>query len=199
MIDGVIKYNINHTVVDTVKFKKYHQLENLRKRLFSLGFIGELEDIGYGNISLREKNRDSFFITATQTGKLSSLKKKHYVYIQDYDFSSFSLNSFGRYKPSSEALSHAMIYKINPDINAVIHIHSKILWNFMKNNNALCTNAEYGTVEMANEIFSLYDDKNPFDDSIFAMRGHEDGIIAFGRDIQEAETTLYGMINILIF
>ena len=88
-----------------------------------------------------------------------------------------------------------MIYKINSNINAVIHIHSKALWEFMKENNALHTNAEYGTIEMVNEIASLYKEKNPFDESIFVMRGHEDGIMAFGKTVQEAELTLFDTIQ----
>ncbi|MEN8302751.1 MAG: class II aldolase/adducin family protein [Campylobacterota bacterium] len=195
MIDGVIKYSIEHTTKDAPTFKDYKSLEALRSRLFALGLIGVQDGIGYGNISLREEKRGSFFITATQTGELSSLTKEYYTYIEAYDFANFSVNSFGKHKPSSEALSHAMIYQINPEINAVIHIHSKALWEFMKKNSSLFTTAEYGTVEMVTEIASLYENKNPFSDSIFVMRGHEDGVIAFGKNVKEAELTLYKMIK----
>jgi len=195
MIDGVIKYTIEHTTEDAPVFSGYETLEALRSRLFTLGLIGVAEGIGYGNISLREKNSRAFFITATQTGELSSLTNDYYTYINDYDFSSFKVISRGRHKPSSEALSHAMIYQIDPQINAVIHVHSKALWNFMKENNTLATTAEYGTAEMADEIASLYKDRDPFESSTFVMRGHEDGIMAFGRDANEAELTLYSMIQ----
>ena len=195
MIDGVIKYAIEHTTEDAPIFSGYAALEALRSRLFTLGLIGVAEGIGYGNISLRENNNRAFFITATQTGELPSLTNDYYTYISDYDFSSFKVISRGRYKPSSEALSHAMIYQIDPQINAVIHIHSKALWNFMKENNTLATTAEYGTSRMADEIASLYKNRDPFKSSIFVMRGHEDGVMAFGRDITEAELTLYSMIQ----
>ena len=195
MIDGVIKYSIKHTTKNSPAFDDYEALEALRCRLFALGLIGVQDGIGYGNLSIREKNKDSFFITATQTGELSSLTKEYYTYIEDYDFSNFSVNSFGKHKPSSEALSHAMIYHINPEINAVIHIHSKALWEFMKENNSLFTTAEYGTVEMAEEIASLYKNSNPFENSIFVMKGHEDGVIAFGKSVKEAELTLCSMIQ----
>ena len=195
MIDGVIKYSIEHTTKDIPAFNEYESLESLRSRLFTLGLIGVQDGIGYGNISVREKNRDSFFITATQTGELSSLTEEYYTYIEDYDFLNFSVNSFGKHKPSSEALSHAMIYQINPEINSVIHIHSKALWEFMKKNNSLFTTAEYGTVEMVEEIASLYENKNPFAESIFVMKGHKDGVIAFGKSIKEAELILCSMIQ----
>ena len=195
MIDGVIKYSIEHTTQDAPAFEQYEELEALRARLFTLGLIGVQDGIGYGNISAREKDKNSFFITATQTGDLASLTSEHYTYISDYDFSKFQVISQGKHQPSSEALSHAMIYQISSAINAVIHIHSKALWEFMKENNSLFTTAEYGTVQMVEEIASLYKEENPFDEAIFVMKGHEDGVIAFGRTIQEAELTLYKMIK----
>ena len=195
MIDGVIKYSIEHTTKDAPAFNDYKELEALRSRLFNLGLIGVQDGIGYGNISVREKDKNSFFITATQTGDLASLRNEHYTYISSYDFSKFQVTSQGKHQPSSEALSHAMIYQVSSEINAVIHIHSKALWEFMKENNSLFTTAEYGTAQMVEEIASLYRDKNPFDESIFVMRGHEDGVIAFGKTVKEAELTLYNMIQ----
>ncbi len=195
MIDGVIKYSIEHKTKNTPEFPNYDEIEALRGRLFALGLIGEKDGIGFGNLSLRAEKEKTFFITATQTGSQSTLLNQHYTYINDYDFSSFKLFSQGLHKPSSEALSHAMIYEIDPKINAVIHIHSKPLWNYMKDEDAFCTRAEYGTVEMVEEIATLYKNKNPFKNNIFVMRGHEDGIISFGRDIQEAERVLYKLIQ----
>jgi len=195
MIDGIIKYSIEHTTKDAPAFNDYEALESLRSRLFTLGLIGVQDGIGYGNISVREINSKSFFITATQTGDLASLASEYYTFISDYDFSKFQVTSQGKHQPSSEALSHAMIYQINPKINAVIHIHSKALWEFMKENNTLSTNAEYGTAQMVKEIASLYKNTNPFDESIFVMRGHEDGVMAFGKSIKEAELTLFSMMQ----
>jgi len=195
MIDGVIKYSINHTSAISPAFKEYEILEALRLRLFTLGLIGVQDGIGYGNISLRNKATNSFFITATQTGNLTNLSSEYYTHISSYDFSKFSVTSQGKHQPSSEALSHAMIYDINSEINAVIHIHSKVLWELMKKDNSLYTQAEYGTAQMVEEIASLYKDKNPFDDNIFVMKGHEDGIIVFGKNIEEAELKLYSKIQ----
>jgi len=195
MIDGVIKYSIKHTTKQTPIFQEYEILEALRSRLFALGLIGVQDGIGYGNISLRDKDTNSFFITATQTGELANLSSEYYTHIYSYDFSKFSVKSQGKHQPSSEALSHAMIYEINPNINAVIHIHSKALWKLMKKDSSLYTEAEYGTVQMVEEIASLYKDKNPFNNNIFVMKGHEDGIIVFGKNINEAEIKLYAKIQ----
>ncbi|MEA2110419.1 MAG: class II aldolase/adducin family protein [Campylobacterota bacterium] len=195
MIDGVIKYSINHKSAESPEFLKYRELEELRSRLFALGFIGQKDEIGYGNISTRRDESGTFFITATQTGNCASLADEFYTYISAYDFSNFSVTSQGKHQPSSEALSHAMIYNIHPEITAVIHIHSLTLWEFMKKNGALATSAEYGTAEMVSEIAALYDGLNPFNSAAFVMKGHSEGIMTFGKTISEAELQLYRILN----
>ena len=196
MIDGVIKYHVSHTQVPTPAFAAFPDLEALRCRLFALGLIGETADgIGYGNLSFRNMGERSFTITATQTGKQPKLKPAEYIRITDYNFETFTVFSEGMFKPSSEALSHAMIYEVHPDIQAVIHIHSSALWKMMITNNTLATTAEYGTAEMVSEIATLYQSHNPFEHNAFVMKGHEDGIITFGRDIEEANIHLFNIVR----
>jgi len=195
VIDGIIKYSIEHQTADTPVFSGYEQLEALRTRLFTLGLIGEKDGIGYGNLSIRHEGSKSFFITATQTGKKQTLSREYYTYISDYDFSTFKVISQGTYKPSSEALSHAMIYAIDDRITTVIHIHSLALWKFMKTKNYFFTTAEYGTAEMVEEIVGLYTNLDPMMNNAFVMKGHEEGIIAFGRSVKEAELALYSIMQ----
>ena len=195
MIDGVIKYSIEHQNQDIPLFSGYDQLETLRTRLFTLGLIGEKDGIGYGNLSMKDDNSKSFFITATQTGRKQMLSREYYTYISDYDFSNFKVISQGIHKPSSEALSHAMIYAIDDRITTVIHIHSLALWKFMINKNYLSTTAEYGTVKMVEEIAGLYTNLAPMINNAFVMKGHEEGIITFGQNIEEAEMALYAVMQ----
>ncbi len=195
MIDGIIKYTVDHQIAETPVFSGYEQLEALRTRLFTLGLIGEKEGIGYGNLSMRYEESKSFFITATQTGRKHSLSREYYTYISDYDFSTFKVISQGRHKPSSEALSHAMIYAIDDRITTVIHIHSFVLWKFMKSKNDLATTAEYGTAQMVEEIAGLYTKLDPMIYNAFVMEGHEEGIITFGRSVEEAELALYAIMQ----
>ena len=195
MIDGVIKYSIEHQAASTPLFSGYEQLEALRTRLFTLGLIGEEDGIGYGNLSMRHEGSKSFFITATQTGRRYKLSREYYTYISDYDFKTFKVISQGTHKPSSEALSHAMIYAIDDRITTVIHIHSLVLWKFMKAKNNLATTAEYGTAEMIKEIAGLYDNLDPIMNNAFVMKGHEEGIITFGRSVEEAELALYTIMQ----
>lgn len=195
MIDGVIKYSIEHQTAETPFFSGYEQLEALRTRLFTLGLIGEKDGIGYGNLSMRDENSKSFFITATQTGRKYTLSREYYTYISNYDFSTFKVISQGTHKPSSEALSHAMIYAIDERITTVIHIHSLALWKCMQAKNALATTAEYGTAEMVEEIAGLYTNLDPMMNNAFVMKGHEEGIITFGRSVEEAESALYTIMQ----
>jgi len=196
MLDGVIKYHVEHTFEPATTFDDYSSLETLRTRLFALGLIGETNDgIGYGNLSHRVKQTSSFFITATQTGKLNHLTTAQYSLIKNYNFETFTVFSKGKHKPSSEALSHAMIYAIHPDITAVVHVHSAALWHFMKSRGDLATTAEYGTTQMTKEIANLYRSRNPFKHNAFVMLGHEDGIITFGKSIEEAEQSLYRIVR----
>jgi len=195
MLDGVIKYSIEHQREDTPLFSGYEQLEALRTRLFTLGLIGEKDGIGYGNLSMRNDNSKSFFITATQTGRKQILSREYYTYISDYKFSTFKVISQGTHKPSSEALSHAMIYAIDDRITTVIHIHSLALWKFMQIKNTLATTAEYGTAEMVEEIAGLYTNLDPMINNAFVMKGHEEGIITFGRNMEEAELALYTIMQ----
>ena len=195
MTDGVIKYSIEHQSASTPLFSGYEQLEALRTRLFTLGLIGEKNGIGYGNLSMRHEGSSSFFITATQTGRKQTLSREYYTYISNYDFSTFKVISQGTHKPSSEALSHAMIYAIDNRITTVIHIHSLALWKFMKAKNNLFTTAEYGTADMIEEIEGLYNNLDPMMHNTFVMKGHEEGIITFGRSAEEAELVLYSIIQ----
>ncbi len=195
MIDGVIKYSIEHLSDNAPKFQNYTELESVRSDLFALGLIGEYNGIGYGNISLRDKETHSFFITATQTGDKAELTQKFYTYVEDYNFSTFTIFSKGHYKPSSEALSHAVIYSLNENIKGVIHIHCKALWKFMIEQNYMYTEAEYGTQQMIGEIQQLYKEHDPLTNNMFVMRGHEDGIICFGTTITQAKKKLFHLIK----
>ncbi len=195
MQDGVIKYSIDHQTVTTPFFSDYQELEALRRRLLALGLIGEKEGIGYGNLSMRYEESKSFFITATQTGDRQRLTGDYYTYVSKYDFNTFKVTSQGAHKPSSEALSHAMIYAIDERITVVIHIHSLALWRFMKNQDTLATRAEYGTAEMVKEIEELYEGLDPIRNNLFVMRGHKEGIMTFGKSVEEAELILLNSIQ----
>jgi len=199
MIDGVIKYNFDFKPSLPLNESKFTKIELLRERLFTLGLIGVTEDgIGYGNISNR-LDKERFVITGTQTGHLAQLNASHYALVEAYDDKQFYLKSTGSIKPSSEALTHGTIYNLSEEIGAVIHIHSKVLWNFMLLNGYLETeDVEYGSLEMIEEVERLYASVNPLLNPKFVMAGHEEGVMFFGQTLHDAELTLYEIIEKLL-
>ncbi|RUM71421.1 MAG: class II aldolase/adducin family protein [Sulfurovum sp.] len=196
MIDGVIKYTFDFQQTEPLKHEQFTEIESLRKRLFALNLIGVTDEgIGFGNISQRV-GRDSFVITGTQTGHLAKLQGEHYALIEAYNDKEFYLKSSGAIKPSSEALTHGTIYNLSFDISAVIHIHSKVIWNFMLKNNYLKTeDVAYGTKEMIDEVNRIFSTIEPLSNPKFVMLGHEDGVIIFGTDLLSAELILYEMLK----
>jgi len=196
MIDGVIKYNFDFQYSEPLDESLFADIELVRQRIFTLNLIGVTDTgIGFGNISQRVDN-DSFVITGTQTGHLSSLNASHYSLIEAFNDKEFYLKSSGVIKPSSEALTHGTIYNLSPDIGAVIHIHSKAVWKFMLNGGYLRTkDVEYGSIEMIDEVNRLFSKIKPLSNPEFAMAGHEEGVMVFGKTLADAELTLYKILR----
>ena len=201
MIDeGVVKYSLKYTKTNEIAKKECKKIEKVRSRLYALGLIGAYSDgIGFGNISLRYKKKNSFVITATQTGELPKLSAAYYSLVKKVNFKKFTTYAIGPSKPSSEAITHACIYNINPQINAVIHVHNEKIWKYMLENDYLSTNdTEYGTLQMVEDVRSIYQDIDPFLNNAFVMKGHFEGVVTFGKTLADAEKTLYTILNKLI-
>jgi len=195
MTDGIIKYNFDFTQSAPLPKARWETIEKVRQRLYTLKLIGEKDGIGYGNISQRAGKKE-FVITGTQTGHLCKLNQNHYSLIEDFDDRRFFLKSSAAAKPSSEALTHATIYTLSDEIKAVIHIHSKKLWDFMLEKSYLKTEkVPYGSIEMIEEVKRIYAGTDPLKEPLFVMHGHEEGIIAFGRTLEEAEQKLFEVVG----
>jgi len=200
MIDeGVVKYSLEFIPSESVEVEYMTQIEQVRADLFALGLIGAYEEsgIGYGNISQKFDGSDfEFVITGTQTGDLAHLESKHYSKITGIDFTNFTTYATGATKPSSEAITHATIYKISPKIKAVIHIHNEKLWRYMLANEYLSTNdVPYGSPEMVEDIENIYQDINALQNPLFVMLGHFEGIVIFGESLQSAKEGLYRLLG----
>ncbi len=195
MMDGIIKYNFDFQQSSPLKESQYRYIEELRVKLYALGLIGVANGIGYGNISQRV-DRDSFVITGTQTGHIENLNAKHYSLIEEYNDKKFYLKSSGAIKPSSEALTHGTIYNLSGEIGAVIHIHSKKLWDFMLDRNYLKTAVvEYGSIDMIDEVNRIFSDIDPLSNPKFVMAGHEEGVMVFAKDLSQAEVILLNILR----
>ena len=102
-------------------------------------------------------------------------------------------------KPSSEAMTHASVYESNPKANAVIHVHHKGLWSKALREGIPSTvpGVEFGTPEMALEIRMLFNEGKRMECGLIVMAGHEDGLISFGRNMDEAGEIMMKYYNSL--
>jgi len=186
--EGVIKFNCNWIKGDAPAAP---ELNSWREQLYARKLIGVTPNgIGYGNMSIRHHK---FIITGSQTGHLEKLGPEHYALVTEYDFEENSLTAIGHVKASSESLTHAMIYECCPGVNAVFHVHDEALWKkLLSTSDSTAATIPYGTPEMAWEIQRLL---REHDIKIFAMGGHEDGVIAFGETAHMAGELLISMYD----
>jgi ribulose-5-phosphate 4-epimerase/fuculose-1-phosphate aldolase len=112
--------------------------------------------------------------------------------VERYDVRANRVVSSGLVYPSSEAMTHGAIYDLGPHIRAVLHAHAPAIWRRAADLAIPTTRPEvpYGTQEMALEVARLSRQSALAERQILAMAGHEDGVIAFGRSLDEAGRVL---------
>jgi len=185
--DGYVKFRCERIESEPVPEDVLAWINAWRGRLCKIGLIGAYPNgVGFGNISMRLPS-GSFVITGTATGSLASLTGEHYTEVTGYDFGANRVACKGPIDASSETMSHAAVYESAPGANAVIHVHSLAMWKALLGKVPTTSkDAEYGTPEMAYEIKRLFAETGVRETKIFAMAGHEEGIIAFGKDLDDA-------------
>lgn len=204
MIDeGYIKYRCDWTKTDAISPEASASLAPYRDALFQLNYIGQRPDgVGFGNLSQRVTrpviqpviqpvNRTQFIISGAQTGHLPTLTAADYALVTDFSPTQNSLSCEGLRKASSESLTHGVIYTAHPAIGAVIHVHHAQLWKSLLHQvPTTCASVRYGTPEMAAETHRLFQESALMQQRIFAMAGHEDGVVTFGENLQMAYRVL---------
>lgn len=143
---------------------------------------------GFGNLSRRlpEQGEDAFVISGTQTGHLHALRPEDYATVLACNPEANYLQATGQVKPSSEALSHGILYRSAPQIQWVMHLHSPDIFRQRARLNLPGTahDADYGTPAMAAELLSLAQSQDRKRPGLLVMTGHEDGILAYGPSAQ---------------
>lgn len=203
--EGVIKYQLNHSDQPISIGISLTELNSWRTVIHRLGLIGQNPDkydgYGYGNISQRVSLKDSrFIISGTQTGHLENLSHDQYCLVLEADPYHNKIASEGACKPSSEALTHAMVYLQNQEIQCIVHAHCPEIWNHTETLGLPYTakNIPYGTPEMAAAVERLFQ-SGQFDHwSVFSMLGHQDGVIAFGKTVQTAAEEMISSLALAI-
>lgn len=194
MKEGYIKFKCDRALGPPPKRTK--EINKWRDRFYSLKLIGMYDNgIGFGNISIKDKG--GFIITGSKTGGIEKLTKEHYTKVVDYDFKENNLGCIGQIDASSESLTHAAVYQSNKDIKAVIHVHNLKLWEkLMYKIPTTNEKVEFGTPEMAYEIMRLFRESDLINKRILIMGGHKEGIISFGKNLEEAGNVLLNYFNL---
>lgn len=188
MTEGYIKFNpqwIKEPI--TIGNELLAEINQIRSALKAKGYLGVLPNgIGFGNISVRDGNSNRFIITGSSTGGIPVLENSHLALVESTSIEKNSLVCRGLTAASSESMSHAIIYKTLHEVNAVIHIHDSNLWkNYINLLPTTDPKVEYGTPEMAFSIQRLITETN-MEQGVLVMGGHEDGLIAFGSNLEES-------------
>jgi len=195
-IDGYIKFDC-HLAKEKLDIPSelFEPINHWREELWLKCLIGAYPDgIGYGNISVRLPQSNQFYISGTATGGIPELDKIHYPLVEKCDTSLNAIWCRGLIKASAESMSHAAIYSANSEIGAVVHIHNLQLWEEYLN--ILPTTdktIEYGTPEMAVEISRIMTLPETINKKVFVMGGHKEGIITFGKTVEEAALTILAL------
>ena len=191
--EGIIKFSLNHKEKDILKNEDIRDLNYYRGILKDKNLIGvypsdhdKFPDVGFGNISKRID--DEFIITGTQTGHKTKLEPEDYALVKNYNIKDNKIISSGMTKPSSESITHGAIYNADKDIKCVMHIHSEDIWKNYDDLGLYYTpeDAEYGSSELAEEVEKLFKETNVKKKRIFVLLGHEEGVISFGENCEEA-------------
>ena len=197
--EGLIQFTCHLTEKKIGNTEIISAINDCRTKLFDLGFIGvDANGQGYGNISVRTCDKE-FIITASQTGKYRILEPNYFTEIKKCIFKENKVYATGENMPSSESLTHGALYESNDAIQAVIHVHCKKMWDFFMNKKFLSTPIKtgFGTADLALAIISLCENPMMQQQKIFAMGGHESGVIAFGQDLHDAEDILLGTMRLV--
>ena len=187
-----ITFICEHAATELSPFDGLAGLNAYRRRLLQLRLIGvDSNGVGFGNLSIRDGTANNFYITGSATGGIAELTLADYARVVAYDFKRNWLRCAGAAIASSESLTHAAVYESDTRAGSVIHCHDSKLWTALLNQAPTSSKAvEYGTPEMAYEVLRLFNLTDVKSRKILVMAGHEGGIVAFGRDLEEAFAVL---------
>ena len=190
--EGVVRYECVHRdeALPAALAPLAAALAAWRRVLAALGLVGRdpsrYGGLGFGNLSARvAPGERPFLVTGTQTGHLPHLPLAGFARVDRWDTAANRLESAGLTRPSSESLTHAALYDLSPEIAAVFHVHSPELWRRTELPRT-APDVGYGTPEMAAEVGRLWREQGRPPTGLLAMAGHEDGLVAWGRGLDEA-------------
>jgi L-ribulose-5-phosphate 4-epimerase len=192
--EGTIRfaYSLESIAGPVVDGRTADILRGWRRVLKRLGLVGQeaarYGGFGFGNLSVRDLERPGeFIITASQTSGADELEDDGLVRIVNSDPARFWVDAVGQQPPSSETLTHAMIYEADARVNWVFHGHCPEIWQHMTALGLPATpeHVGYGSTAMVQAVAQLLD-RHPARPLVFATRGHQDGVFACSASADEA-------------
>lgn len=194
LTEGIIRFAYDlrpcdGAVADDTSFRDLAAWRSMLRKLELIGQVpGRYGGAGYGNLSARDLDRpDEFVITASQTGGEEHLAPGHLVRVTYANLERFWIEAAGELPPSSESMTHAMIYASEPRISWIFHCHSPDLWRAAESLALPCTPPEvrYGSPDMVSAVAELFE-RHHSRPLLFATLGHEDGIFSCGGSARDA-------------
>ena len=195
--DGYIKYTSTRRDGMVLPSAELDGLNHARTTLFDLGLIGVYDNgVGYGNLSIRANDDNQFVITASATGALRTLQTEQFCLVEAFSVDDNHVQSRGALPASSESMTHGAIYAARADVQCVIHVHSRILFDHLLQAGAPATPADvpYGTPAMARTVAQLVA-RQPNLPTVFVMAGHIDGVVAYGADTASTLDALCALLQ----
>jgi ribulose-5-phosphate 4-epimerase/fuculose-1-phosphate aldolase len=191
-VSEYIKFSCERVAAEITSFGGLAELNVHRRKLLDLSLIGvDPNGVRFGNLSVRDRATENFYITGSATGGIHELTVANCAKVVAFDFERNRVRYEGSALPSSESLTHAAIYESDATAGAIIHCHNSELWGALLNEAPTTSKtAEYGTPEMANEIMRLVTRSDVQSRKIVVMAGHEGGILTFGKDLEQAFAVL---------
>lgn len=188
--EGYVKYRCHWHDRALPEQEEEAGLLRLRQRMYErrlVGFDSE-QSVGFGNVSHRVQHSEQFLITGTQTGKYPDLARHHLSLVTRVDPARNELFCVGLTAASSEAMTHAAVYAVCPSARVVIHAHHATAWQALGGRYPTTSESvPYGTPEMGREVARLIQHKALSSAGFLVMGGHEEGLLAWGRSVPEAE------------
>src|SRR5437762_8190949 len=197
--EGVTKFDLVYQPSAPYPREKLRDLIAWRMMLWRLNLIGQdrgrYGGVGFGNVSQRLPARGRatrFAVSGTQTGTLPVLAARHFAIVTACDPERNRIEAEGPVAPSSESLTHGVLYALDASIRFVFHVHSPDIWRQAQALKLARTapDVAYGTPAMAAEMRRLLKSTLVRRSPVVVMGGHEDGVVAYGATANEAGTTL---------
>lgn len=196
--EGVIKFAATHQTgsLPRAAVELVGLLAGWRRILFDLGLLGRdrvrYQGAAFGNLSARlgpfpgERGARVFAITGTQTSDRRDLTADDFCVVTAANVKRNHVTSHGPSLPSSESMTHATVYDASPTVRAVFHVHAPTIFEAQLPLPETAPGVDYGTPEMAREVARLWSTSSLPEGRVFVMRGHQDGVVAFGKSIDAA-------------